>query len=504
MTDGAGETLTDGAGETESIGRKAGRGLGWGLLGNAATRVGSFATALVLARLLVPHDFGVYAVALAATQLVLHVNDLGLIPATIQWRGKLEEMAPTAATIAAGFSAVIYAGFWFTAPSFAHFSGVPEATPVIRLFTATILIDGFTAVRSAYLLRTFQQKRYVQANMAGIVANALVAIGLSLAGAGPMALAGGQVASSLATGTLVFIWAGLPIRVGLDLPVARRLMAYGIPLTLSLGVEAVLEQADKVVVGRFAGATALGFYLLAFSISSWAPGLIGTAIRYVALPGFARLSEKDEQSLSTGVQRAVPLLVTALIPIAVLVAVLAEPTISFLYGTKWLPSAQPLRFLMILMVVRMLAGVAMDILMGVGTTRWTLLINLGWVVAMIPALWLGTRLDGGRGAAVTQAVVGLAVALPLTVLALHRAGVRVAPIAPRLVRPLLAGALAAAVAVALHLVVDRSSFVQLAVAGTAGLVAYLATAVPRAELKNWVAAVRPKRPGAQLSGSASG
>jgi hypothetical protein len=49
--------------DTESIGRKAGRGLGWGLLGNAVGKVGSFATALVLARLLVPYDFGVYAVA---------------------------------------------------------------------------------------------------------------------------------------------------------------------------------------------------------------------------------------------------------------------------------------------------------------------------------------------------------------------------------------------------------------------------------------------------------
>src|SRR5256885_5215536 len=59
----------------------------------------------------------------------------------------------------------------------------------IRVFTLTILIDGITAVRSAYLLRTFQQNKYVQANLAGVVANGIVAIGLSVAGAGPMSLA---------------------------------------------------------------------------------------------------------------------------------------------------------------------------------------------------------------------------------------------------------------------------------------------------------------------------
>src|SRR5262245_34704595 len=189
-----------------------------------------------MARLLAPHDFGAYAVALAATQLVIHINDLGLIPAVIQWRGSTDEVAPTASTIAAVFSGVLYAGFWFAAPPFAALSGVPDATPVVRLFTVTILIDGITAVRSAYLLRTFQQRRYIQANVAGVVANGVVAVVLSIAGAGAMSLAGGQVAASLTTGIFVFAWAGLPLKVGINLAVARRLMAYGLPLALGLGI----------------------------------------------------------------------------------------------------------------------------------------------------------------------------------------------------------------------------------------------------------------------------
>ncbi len=480
--------------EPESIGRKVGRGLGWGLLGNTATRVLSFATGLALARLLVPHDFGVYAVALAATQFVIHINDIGLIPATVQWRGRLEDMAPTAATLAAGFSVVVYVGFWFAAPAFARFAGVPEATGPVRVFTLTILIDGITAVRSAYLLRTFQQKRYVQANLAGVVANALVAISMAVAGAGPMSLATGQVASSVTTGTLVFAWARLPVRVGIDWAIARKLMAYGIPLTVGLGVESILEQADKVVVGRLAGATVLGFYLLALSVSSWAPGFLGSAIRFVSLPGFARLSERDGESLSRGVQSVVPLMVLCLVPITVLVAVLAEPTVEFLYGPKWLPAAAALRWLMILMIVRMLYGLAMDILMSTGATRWNLLINLGWVVVVVPALWIGTRTNGATGAAAANTIVGVLVALPLCVVALERAGVRLGPIAPRLVRPVLAGGVAGVVAVVLHLALGRNAFVQLAVAGTAGLLTYLAIGIPRDDVRRLWGAVRSGRP----------
>src|SRR5436309_1483955 len=97
----------------DGIGRKAGRGLTWSLLGNLGIKMWTFAIGLVLARLLSPADFGVYAVALAATALVMNINDAGIIAACVQWRGKLEEMAPTGAVIAVVSSVFVYGVLWF-------------------------------------------------------------------------------------------------------------------------------------------------------------------------------------------------------------------------------------------------------------------------------------------------------------------------------------------------------------------------------------------------------
>jgi hypothetical protein len=130
--------------------------------------------------------------------------------------------------------------------------------------------------------------------------------------------------------------------------------------------------------------------------------------------------------------------------------------------------------------------------MSTGATRWTLLINVGWGASLIPALWVGTNIDGGRGAAVAQAAVGLLVAMPLAVFALHGAGVRLTPIARRLVRPTVAGAIAGSAALALQAVAGSNAFIQLSVAGTTGLLVYVAIAVPRAELRTWLTAMRPK------------
>jgi PST family polysaccharide transporter len=466
-----------------TIGRAAGKGLRWSLMGNVSTRLGTLLLGIALARLLTPADFGLYAIALSAMYFAMHVNDVGIIAATVQWRGRLEEMMPTATTLALTFSLVGYGFFWVVAPSFAALAGSPEATPVVRLLTAVILIDGLTAVRVASLLRSFRQDRLMIANLCGLVVNAGVAILLAVRGAGPFSFAGGQVAGAVVTGIFVLWSARVPMRFGFDRAITGRLMRFGVPLALSLGVEAVLLNADYVMVGRALGVAALGFYLLAFNVSSWAPGVIGTAIRWVSVPSFSRLAE-NEGSLSPGVQRSFTLLFTGVLPIAVLTAVLAPALVEFLYGGKWAPAAPALRFLVLLGAVRMLTQLAVDVLTSAGATRATLWLNLGWAAALVPALVIGIRLDGIRGAAIAHALVGLLVAVPLAVGALRHIGVRLGPVVPTLVRPVLAGVLSAS-ACMLVAELTSSSFLELLAAGSAGLLAYVVAVVPFDQLRAW-------------------
>ncbi|HZM38463.1 MAG TPA: oligosaccharide flippase family protein [Acidimicrobiales bacterium] len=476
---------------TESIGKAAGRGLRWSLIGAFVGRFGGLALGMVLARLLSPADFGLYAIALGAMYFVMHINDVGLIAATVQWRGRIEEMAPTATTLAVTFSVAIYALFFAFAPAFAGLAGNPEAAPIVRVLTTVILIDGVTAVRAGYLVRTFQQQRITTANLMGLVVQATVAITLAVHGVGAMSFAAGQVSGALVIGVFVLWSAHMPWRFGFDRAVARRLMHFGVPLALALGLEAILMNADYVIVGRTLGAVALGFYLLAFNISGWAPGVIGTAIRWVSIPSFSRLSEQ-EGALAPAVHRSITVLVTAVLPIGFLTAVLALPLIEVLYGTEWLPSAPVLRFLIILGLARMLTQLALDILTGAGATRATLWFNLGWAVALVPALIIGTRADGTRGAAIAHAVVVLLVALPLAFAALRRIGVPLLPIARGVVRPLLAAAAATAITTIVRELIPGAAFVQLAATGAVGLATYALLVVPAEQLRKLIAQGRER------------
>lgn len=466
-----------------AIGRRVGRGLRWSVLGTLATKVGSFAMSLVMARLLVPEDFGLYAIALAATAFVMHVNDVGIIAATVQWRGKLEDMAATAASLAIIFSVGWYALFWIGAPYFAALAGNEEAAPLVRMLTAVILVDGVTAIRVASLQRRFQHDRLMMAITLGFLVNASLAITLAAQGAGAYSFVIGQFAGSVVTGVLVLFLAGMPLRYALDRTVMARLVRFGYPLAIALGLESILVYADSVIVGNALGAAMLGFYLLAFNISSWIPGLVSTAVRYVSVPGFSRLAEHEEDALTAGVHRSLPLLLTAVLPVAAVMGVLAPSLIVFLYGPIWAPAAAALQFLAIVAVPRVVMSLTFDILTSMGATRSTAWLNLGWAVALIPALVVGTRLDGIRGAAMAHAIVAVVVAIPLAVRALHRGGVRLRPAIPALVRP-FAGCAAASVTMwLLASMLGGRGFVVLAVAGGAGMLVYALLVVPRARFQ---------------------
>lgn len=466
--------------EASAIGRRAGRGLRWALGGNLVMRAGSFVLSLAMVRLLAPHDFGLYAVALAANAFLIHVNDVGLIAATVQWRGEVEEMAATARTMAITFSLGWYALFWFGAPVLADAAGSPDATPLVRLLTLVIVLDGVTAVSVGVIQRRFEQDKLMKAIAAGFVCCAVVNLALAVAGAGAYSFVIGSLVQAVVVAVLVLRAARMPFRLGLDRAVARRLLVFGVPLAAGLGVESVVLYSDSVIVGHVLGTVALGFYLLAFNISSWVPGIVGGAIRYVSVPAFSRLAEGEDETLGLGVLRALPLMVTLVAPVAAGMATLSPALVHVLYGAHWAPAADALRFLAFVMVARMLTALIFDIQTGRGNTMVTVRLNLVWLVALLPALWVGAHSGGIRGAAIGHAIVALVVAIPFAGWLLHRSGVHMGPVLRRTVRPVLAAVAAGATMAALARVVGPP-LAQLAVAGGLGAVVYVLLALPAEE-----------------------
>jgi O-antigen/teichoic acid export membrane protein len=491
-------TTGDGRDEDDAELRAAmSRGLKWSAASVGVARAASMLSSIVLARILVPDDFGVFAPALALVNILFGLNDLGLLLAVVRWKGDLREAARTAHTIALAFSGVLYAICFAGAPWFAETMGSPDTAPILRVLALTVFIDGWTTVSHGLLVRDFHQDRFAKAEFASMPVGIGTGIVLALAGFGAWSLALSQVLANVVSGVMVYRAAPMHPGFGFSAPVARRLLSYGLPLAGTSLVEYGLLNADYLIVSRATDPATLGIYLLAFNVSNWPITTITDAVRRVSIAGFARMEDRADL-LKARFSSSLSMLLTAALPMIVAMALLATPLIGFLYGDKWLPSAPVLQVLVVLSFARMAIGFIFDLLVGVGRTRTTMLLKIVWLVVLVPALMYGVRADSIEGVAVAHVLVAGSVALPLFALAAQRAGADMGDVVRRMARPLLA----AAVAVAVGLVVRDhlgGRFTTLAAGASVIVVAYLSLVLRRGSVvavRDWV---RARRPGARAA-----
>ncbi|HST64569.1 MAG TPA: lipopolysaccharide biosynthesis protein [Mycobacteriales bacterium] len=464
----------------QNLGKRTKRALGWSFLNNIVGRVGSSLTAIILARILVPEDYGVYAVALVVFNALLSVNELGVSLAIVRWPGKVDRIAPTVVSLSLGFSALLYAGCFLAAPAICAALNAPDAIGVLRLLAAGVLIDAATAVPAALMVREFMQGRRLIVDSVGFAVVSGVSIGLAVSGAGAWSLAWGAILGNIANGVLILLWAPARHWPGFRRDVARELLAFGLPLAAASVLFFAMLNLDYIVVGHWLGPVQLGFYLLAFNLSAWPVNLFSAPVRRVSLAAFSRLQE-DPRRAGDGFVRASALLLAAALPASFLLSAFAVQLVGFVYGDKWLPAAQALPFLAALAVVRVFSELAYDYFVALGRSRINLAIQGLWFGSLAVALPVGSQLDGIRGVAIGHAGIAVLVIIPTYLVMLRRVGVPAGQIVARCARPALGLVLGGLVAAAVLAFVP-GRFAELAVGGTAVMVAYLAVVHPMRHL----------------------
>ncbi len=462
---------TPGASSGASLGAQVRSGVRWSFLNTVVARGLTFASGVALARLLVPADFGVYAVAFVILSGLISMNELGVSLAIVRWPGDVRQIAPTVATIATVSSTTLYVGIFALAPLLASALGAPQAAPIIRVLCLVVVVDGVVAVSAAVIQRDFRQDHRFVADVVNTGVGAIVSVGLALGGAGAWSLAYGRLAGSLLSAVVLIRWASLPLRLGFDRGRARELVRFGMPLAVSSMVLFGVMNVDYAIVGSRLGPDLLGLYLLAFNLSSWSVVAFSTVARSVALPGFARLQHDPEQ-LSQSFARSLSLLLAATGPVGALLLVFAQPVIGFVYGSQWVAAATALALLATVGTVRALLELGYDLLVAVGSTRLVLALQLLWFVALLPAMVVGVRW-GLPGVAAAHLVVAVVVITPAYLATIRSVGVRLTPMARECVRPAVGIALLLAIALSARDFVG-SSVVLLAGVSAVGLAAHLA------------------------------
>jgi PST family polysaccharide transporter len=468
--------VTAEAPEEPTVGSKVGRGAVWSLLNTVVLRLGTLVAGIVLARLLTPADYGIFAVALVAMTLLQAFNELGVSLALVRWERDVREFAPTAMTIAVGFSVVLYGVVWFAAPAFCELMGSPDAVTVLRVLCLAVVFDGIAVVPATILNREFLQRTRFLCDAAAFVVVTTVTISLASNGSGPMSFAIGQIAGNLVSVTCYLLLAPVRVRPGWDGEIARELIKFGLPLAAASLLVLSVTNVDKIVVGSMTDEIALGLYVMAFNQSSLPLQVFSEAARRVSLAGFSRLVH-DKRQLEQALGRGVGLLMAASVPVCAMLACYAEPMLHVVYGGQWTPAAVALQVLAILGLLRILLFIGYDLMVALDGNRVLIGLQALWLATMLPALVVGTRVDGIRGAAIAQVAVAALVVVPAFAWMIHRRGIRLLPSLTACVRPAIGGALVV-VSAFVVLQVFENSLAQLLIGGLLAAAVYLPVVYP--------------------------
>ncbi|WP_285318951.1 lipopolysaccharide biosynthesis protein [Pseudarthrobacter sp. lyk4-40-TYG-27] len=395
--------------------------LGWSLLNTAVARFGTLGIGIVLARLLGPDSYGSFAVAMVALLAVLTINELGVSLAIVRWPEDPARIAPTVTTISILSSAVLCGAGLAAAPWFADRMGDPGATDVVRVMVCCVLVSGVVATPAALMQRAFDQKTKMLIDQVNVWVGAIVSICLVLAGMGAMSLAVGRLAGTAAGGLLFVLRSPLPLRLGLDRTVLMPLLRFGLPLAGTSIIVFCVGYLDQLVTGSTLGPVMLGMYVLAFNLSSWPVTMFSQPLRSVAPVVLARLQHDPERMRST-VTALIGVMSCVVFPAVTFLAAESETVVRIVYGDVWAGASAALFWLAMVAGFRILFELIYDYLVVAGMTGSIMSIQVCWLVALVPALFLGTG-AGIAGVAMAQFFVVAALVLPLYLWRLRAVGV---------------------------------------------------------------------------------
>ncbi|GGM50866.1 hypothetical protein GCM10012275_22170 [Longimycelium tulufanense] len=429
------------------------RGLWLSLLNTLLSRVGTFAMGVLLARLLVPQDFGVYATALVVQTVLLTFNDFGVASAVVRREGEVRSILPTAWTVAVVGGALAFLASLLAAPTLARLMGSPEGTGVIQLLSSNVLLDGFAAVPGALLTRELQQVRRLVVDLAGTVTTVTLTVVLALAGAGPWSLGIGHVTgTALVVVLLMAVTKELP-RFGIDRTCLREVGRYGAAVVATSLVLALGSLAPQAVTGTVLGGTAAGYFYLANNVANWPVSTVSSAVERIALATFSRARDADVD-LDRAVAGVTGLVGVAVLPGGAALALLAEPLVRVLYGSDWLPSADALSGLAVGSTVLVLVSLVVHVLVAAGAPLSSVVVQVVWLAALVPGTVVAAWLWGLPGVGWAQGAVALLVGFPVHLWGMRRAGLRVTPLLLGLGRPLLVTAVSVTLLLAVRLLDD--------------------------------------------------
>lgn len=377
--------------KSDSIAGRSVRGASWLFVRRIAANVIRLAAMAVLARRLSAADFGLAALAQVLLAFSVLSGELGVGAYVIADRDVgCEERAHSAFWLGLLMTAGQLLIFALLSPVIAHIFKQPELPSVLGVLAIAFAFRQLSAIPDALMRRRLEYGPLVARDAASDFLTAIVSLVMAIQGFGVWSLVIPQAVVEPLRAVTSFWVAHWRPRWSRHHPEWRRIVAYSLHLVGTNLLVLAANDGDTLLVGKLLGATALGFYDLAYQLSNVIGNNVTGVVSNVALSAFAAVST-DRERLRRGYVRVLRLLACIGFPALFGLFVLAPDAIAVLYGPRWALSAIMLRLFIVFTSVRIVTSPCAMIFNVVGRPDIGWKYNVFFVPAYAAAIVIGSR-----------------------------------------------------------------------------------------------------------------
>jgi O-antigen/teichoic acid export membrane protein len=391
-------------------------GVFWSYLSFFGGKVLTFLSTIILARLLLPEDFGMVGYCLIAIQYLDILNSAGINTSLIAQRERLEE-ATNAAFMGNIMLGIASFGLtWVLAPSIAEFFKTEEIIPILRLLGLSLPLSGLGMVPDTLLQRHLRFRTRLVPEIGKNLTKGVVSVALAWLGMGVWSLVWGQLAGILVGTVSAWMLAGWTPTWRFHRETSLRVTTYGLSIVALEFIGAFRSNVDYLLVGRVLGAAALGYYTMAYRIPELLIRSLNTVVVRVSLPAMAIAQMEREQmrSFYFSYIRYISLFV---FPVSVGMAITAPIFVPLFFSTKWNAAITPTTLISLAMGIAAMSFIPGVLYKAIGKPEMLIKLNFIKVPLTVIILWYATRW-GINGVAAGQVVISI-IALSIDMLTVN-------------------------------------------------------------------------------------
>ena len=371
-----------------SLRNKAISGASWSLTGRLLQQGSQFIVGIILARLLMPEQYGLVGMATVFIYISFVFIDSGFSSALIQRQKCSQSDYSTIFYINLFISIIVFLIFYFLAPVISQFYNEPRLTNIVRALSILIILFAFTVVQKAIIAREINFKLRTQIEFSSQVLSGVIGIYLALKGYGVWALVWKTLLNQLFVNLQLWIRNKWFPTFEFNKSSLREMFAFSSKLLVSGILDRIYQQIYKLIIGKFFPARELGLFTRADQFQKLPSQTISGAITSFTFPVFSKM-QNEPARLSRAAKRVLSLVMFFNINAIAIMVIVAKPMIASLLGNKWLGAAVYLQLLALVGLMYPVHLINVQILSSMGRSDLFLKIEVLKKILSIPAILLG-------------------------------------------------------------------------------------------------------------------